>query len=58
MHLFRWLQGVMRSNNKQVILDRLDIEPTAETMKGVKMELTNVAFPLLKGNPHNIKVLV
>ena len=32
-----------------VILHLLDIEHAAESLNGVRMEMTDVAFPLLKG---------
>lgn len=35
--------------DQPVILHMLDIEPAAEALKGVKMELDDAAFPLLKG---------
>ncbi|XP_057457031.1 malate dehydrogenase, cytoplasmic-like [Lotus japonicus] len=42
-------RGMMLGPNQPVILHMLDIEPAAEALKGVKMELTDAAFPLLKG---------
>ncbi|KAG5231155.1 Lactate/malate dehydrogenase family protein [Salix suchowensis] len=43
--------GVMLGPDQPVILlHLLDIEPAAETLNGVKMELIDAAFPLLKGN--------
>lgn len=42
-------RGMMLGPNQPVILHMLDIEPAAEALKGVKMELTDAAFPLLRG---------
>ncbi|KAG5221937.1 malate dehydrogenase [Salix suchowensis] len=42
-------RGVMLGPDQPVILHLLDIEPVAEALNGVKMELTDAAFPLLKG---------
>lgn len=42
-------RGVMLGPDQPVILHMLDIEPAAEALKGVKMELIDAAFPLLKG---------
>jgi len=42
-------RGVMLGSDQPVILHMLDIEPAAEALKGVKMELDDAAFPLLKG---------
>lgn len=42
-------RGVMLGCDQPVILHMLDIEPAAEALKGVKMELDDAAFPLLKG---------
>lgn len=39
----------MLGPNQPVILHMLDIEPAAEALEGVKMELIDSAFPLLKG---------
>ncbi|KAH7519656.1 hypothetical protein FEM48_Zijuj08G0060200 [Ziziphus jujuba var. spinosa] len=41
-------KGDMRGPGQPVILHMLDIEPVAEALKGVRMELINAAFPLLK----------
>ncbi|XP_076925773.1 malate dehydrogenase, cytoplasmic-like isoform X1 [Bidens hawaiensis] len=41
--------GQMLGSNQPVIIHMLDIEPAAEILKGVKMELLDGAFPLLKG---------
>lgn len=35
--------------DQPVILHMLDIPPAAESLNGVKMELIDAAFPLLKG---------
>jgi malate dehydrogenase len=42
-------RGVMLGPDQPVILHMLDIAPAAESLNGVKMELTDAAFPLLKG---------
>ncbi|PON57711.1 Malate dehydrogenase, NAD-dependent, cytosolic [Trema orientale] len=42
-------RGAMLGPDQPVILHMLDIEPAAEALKGVKMELIDAAFPLLKG---------
>ncbi|XP_052194261.1 malate dehydrogenase, cytoplasmic-like [Diospyros lotus] len=42
-------KGLMLGPDQPVILHMLDIEPAAEALKGVKMELIDAAFPLLKG---------
>ncbi|XP_062073269.1 malate dehydrogenase, cytoplasmic-like isoform X2 [Humulus lupulus] len=42
-------RGAMLGPDQHVILHLLDIEPAAEALKGVKMELIDAAFPLLKG---------
>ncbi|CAI0393767.1 unnamed protein product [Linum tenue] len=42
-------RGVMLGPDQPVILHMLDIEPAAEALKGVQMELLDAAFPLLKG---------
>lgn len=39
----------MLGHDQPVILHLLDVEPVAEALNGVKMELTDAAFPLLKG---------
>ncbi|VAH04335.1 unnamed protein product [Triticum turgidum subsp. durum] len=41
-------RGVMLGADQPVILHMLDIEFAAEALKGVKMELIDAAFPLLK----------
>lgn len=42
-------RGAMLGPDQPVIIHMLDIEPAAEALKGVKMELIDAAFPLLKG---------
>ncbi|KAL2650932.1 hypothetical protein R1flu_019060 [Riccia fluitans] len=42
-------RGVMLGADQPVILHMLDIPPAAEALNGVKMELIDAAFPLLKG---------
>ncbi|PSS33763.1 malate dehydrogenase [Actinidia chinensis var. chinensis] len=42
-------RGVMLGTDQPVILHMLDIPPAAEALNGVKMELVDAAFPLLKG---------
>ncbi|PIA35616.1 hypothetical protein AQUCO_03500164v1 [Aquilegia coerulea] len=42
-------RGVMLGPDQPVILHMLDIEPAKEALEGVKMELIDAAFPLLKG---------
>lgn len=42
-------RGMMLGPNQPVILHMLDIEPAVEALKGVKMELIDAAFPLLRG---------
>lgn len=39
----------MLGPDQPVILHMLDIEPAAESLNGVKMELIDAAFPLLRG---------
>ncbi|XP_021849321.1 malate dehydrogenase [Spinacia oleracea] len=41
-------RGLMLGPEQPVILHLLDIEPAAEALNGVKMELIDAAFPLLK----------
>lgn len=43
-------RGVMLGPDQPVILHMLDIPPAAEALNGVRMELVDAAFPLLKGN--------
>lgn len=43
-------RGVMFGPDQPVILHMLDIPPAAEALDGVKMELVDAAFPLLKGS--------
>ncbi|KAH7659415.1 Malate dehydrogenase protein [Dioscorea alata] len=42
-------RGAMLGPNQPVILHMLDIPPSAGALNGVKMELIDAAFPLLKG---------
>ncbi|KAG0449922.1 hypothetical protein HPP92_027029 [Vanilla planifolia] len=42
-------RGAMLGPDQPVILHLLDIPPAAESLNGVKMELVDAAFPLLKG---------
>lgn len=42
-------RGVMLGPDQPVILHMLDIERAAEALNGVKMELIDAAFPLLRG---------
>ncbi|XP_024198244.1 malate dehydrogenase, cytoplasmic isoform X1 [Rosa chinensis] len=42
-------RGAMLGPDQPVILHMLDIPPAAEALNGVKMELIDAAFPLLKG---------
>lgn len=39
----------MLGSQQPVILHLLDIEPAKQSLEGVKMELIDAAFPLLKG---------
>ena len=43
------VRGIMLGPNQPMILHLLDIALAAEALNGVKMELPNAAFPLLKG---------
>ncbi|PKA61097.1 Malate dehydrogenase, cytoplasmic [Apostasia shenzhenica] len=42
-------RGVMLGPEQPVVLHMLDIPPAAEALNGVKMELVDAAFPLLRG---------
>lgn len=42
-------RGVMLGADQPVILHLLDIPPAAQALEGVRMELVDAAFPLLKG---------
>lgn len=42
-------RGAMLGPDQPVIIHMLDIQPAAEALNGVKMELIDAAFPLLKG---------
>ncbi|WP_144392927.1 malate dehydrogenase [Pleionea sediminis] len=46
--LFRIASGAMLGNDQPVILQLLDITPAMDALEGVKMELDDCAFPLLK----------
>lgn len=43
-------RGILLGPDQPVILHMLDIPPAAEALNGVKMELIDAAFPLLKGS--------
>ena len=43
-------RGIMLGADQPVILHMLDIPFAAEALNGVKMELIDAAFPLLKGS--------
>ncbi len=47
--LFRIASGAMLGDDQPVILQLLDITPAMEALEGVRMELDDCAFPLLKG---------
>ncbi|KAG2276844.1 hypothetical protein Bca52824_059399 [Brassica carinata] len=52
-------RGIMLGADQPVILHMLDIPPAAEALNGVKMELIDAAFPLLKGcTGVNVAVMV
>lgn len=42
-------RGIMLGADTPVVLHLLDIEPAAQALEGVKMELLDAAFPLLQG---------
>lgn len=46
--LFRIASGAMLGDDQPVILQLLDITPAMDALQGVKMELDDCAFPLLK----------
>ena len=46
--LFRIASGAMLGNDQPVILQLLDITPAMDALQGVKMELDDCAFPLVK----------
>lgn len=48
-------RGEMLGANQPVILHLLDIEQASEALNGVKMELIDAAFPLLKGQSFSKK---
>ena len=39
----------MLGSNQPIVLHLLDIPPAQQSLEGVKMELIDAAFPLLKG---------
>ena len=43
----------MLGPDQPVILHLLDIPPAQQSLEGVKMELLDAAFPLVKGEPLN-----
>ena len=45
-------RGAMLGTEQAVILHLLDIPPAAEALEGVRMELVDAAFPLVKGTHH------
>lgn len=47
--LFRIAAGAMLGDDQPVILQLLDITPALNALEGVKMELDDCAFPLLRG---------
>lgn len=49
-------RGILLGADQPVILHLLDIEPAAEALNGVRMELVDSAFPLLKGVVATTKV--
>lgn len=46
-------RGLALGPDQPVILQLLDIPPAAESLNGVKMELIDAAYPLLKGTIHH-----
>lgn len=50
-------RGILLGPDQPVILHMLDIEPAAEALNGVRMELVDSAFPLLKGEASGTKPL-
>lgn len=49
-------RGIMLGADQPVILHMLDIPFAAEALNGVKMELIDAAFPLLKGKSDLLKL--
>lgn len=47
--LFRIASGAMLGPDTQVVLQLLEITPALKALEGVKMELDDCAFPLLRG---------
>ena len=50
-------RGGMLGHNQPIILQLLDIPPAQESLEGVKMELVDAAFPLLKGKIQHVLVI-
>ncbi|XP_039057785.1 malate dehydrogenase 2, cytoplasmic-like [Hibiscus syriacus] len=50
-------RGIMLGADQPLILHMLDIPPAAEALNGVRMELADAAFPLLKGVVATIDVV-
>ena len=44
-------RGAMLGPDQPVILHLLDIPPAAQALEGVRMELIDAAYPLVKGRP-------
>ena len=42
-------RGIVLGPDQPVILHLLDIEQAAESLHGIRMELTDAALPLMKG---------
>lgn len=49
-------RGGMLGHNQPIILHLLDIPPAQQSLEGVKMELVDAAFPLLKGISYMIRM--
>lgn len=47
-------RGAVLGPEQQVVLHLLDIEPAAQSLEGVKMELLDAAFPLLAGKASTV----
>lgn len=50
-------RGVLLGPDQPVILHLLDIEPAKGALEGVKMEILDCAFPLVKGRRDMLVVL-
>lgn len=48
----------MLGHNQPIILHLLDIPPAQVSLEGVKMELIDAAFPLLKGKVHPVLTII